>query len=182
MNNIIPEEIWKDIDGYEGLYKVSNKGRVYSHISNKVLKRYCSSNGYEHVNLTKNNNSRYLITHRLVAEAFVENEQNYPCVNHKDEDIRNNSADNLEWCTYQYNSYYGTRIDRITSLIDYKEVGRKNSKSILQFNLDGSFVKRWDSITNCKGETGYDKSNIVKCCRGKIKSAYGYVWRYEESS
>lgn len=182
MNNSITEEIWKDIKGYEGLYKVSNKGRVYSHVSNKVLKRYCASNGYEQVNLRKNGKSKFFLTHRLVAEAFVNNDNNYPCVNHKDENIRNNSSDNLEWCTYKYNSHYGTRIKRITNSIDYDEVGKKNSKPILQYNLNGSLIKKWNSITECKEQTGFDKSNIVKCCRGKMKTAYGYVWRYEESS
>ena len=120
------QEIWKDIEGYEGLYQVSNKGRVKSlsrlvvrvgkpnYITKeKILK--CSElkgTGYPVVSLGSNNNFKSMLVHRLVAQAFIPNPDNLPCVNHKDETRNNNDVRNLEWCTQKYNCNYGTARQR----------------------------------------------------------------------
>ena len=120
------QEIWKDIEGYEGLYQVSNKGRVKSlsrlvvrvgkpnYITKeKILK--CSElqgTGYLAVSLGSNNNFKSMLVHRLVAQAFIPNPDNLPCVNHKDETRNNNDVRNLEWCTQKYNCNYGTARQR----------------------------------------------------------------------
>ena len=119
------KEIWKDIEGYEGLYQVSNKGRVkslkrkicsnsnhkYNTLSEKLLK--LSGGGkYIQVILCKDGKTSAKLVHRLVAQAFIPNPNNLPCVNHKDENKKNNDVRNLEWCTYKYNNEYNGRIEK----------------------------------------------------------------------
>ena len=103
-------EIWKDIVGYEGLYQVSNLGNV-KRINFFKKERFvipCSNgSGYLYVSLSKNNKRKNFYIHRLVATAFIENHDNLPVINHKDENRSNNSVDNLEWCTQKYNCNYG---------------------------------------------------------------------------
>lgn len=104
-------EIWKDIKGYEGRYQISNEGRVKSLIGSKekILKPGLNFHGYEKVTLSKGNKVKAHLVHRLVAQAFIPNPNDYPCINHKDEMKFDNSVDNLEWCTYDYNNNYGSR-------------------------------------------------------------------------
>lgn len=111
------EEIWKEIEGYEGKYEVSNLGNVRSLNYNgtgeiKLLKQYICHNRYEQVNLYKNGKPKHHLVHRLVARAFIPNPNNYKEVNHKDENPANNNVNNLEWCTREYNNNYGTRNKR----------------------------------------------------------------------
>ena len=108
------EEIWKDVVGYEGIYKVSNFGNVYSIKNKKRLKPYKNSCNYKRVNLWLNGRGENAVIHRLVAKAFIPNPLNLPQVNHKDENKANNYVDNLEWCTASYNCNYGTRIERFS--------------------------------------------------------------------
>lgn len=113
------EEIWKDIKGYEGLYQVSNLGRVksldYRHKgTSKVMSPGKQKNGYLNVGLWSGRKKETKYVHRLVAEAFVPNPNNWPEVNHKDECLTNNVASNLEWCTSEYNANYGTRNQRMS--------------------------------------------------------------------
>lgn len=103
-------EEWKDITGYEGLYQVSNLGRVRR--SGKILKGGYNNKGYHTINLCKNGISKSFFVHRLVAIAFIPNPNNFPIVNHKDENPKNNCVDNLEWCTKSYNATYGTAKER----------------------------------------------------------------------
>lgn len=116
------EEQWKDIKGYEGLYQVSNYGKVkrLEHkecnsiqevriLPERILKQTFNFRGYLKVGLSKDNKTKHVFVHRLVAGAFIDNPNNYPQVNHKDEDKTNNCVDNLEWCTNLYNANYGTR-------------------------------------------------------------------------
>ena len=102
-------EEWKEIPGYEGLYEVSNKGNVRNVRRNKLLRLSKTNNRYIRVSLCKNGIKTGLTVHRLVAEAFIENPDNLPEVNHKDEDKTNNRVENLEWCDHKYNMNYGTR-------------------------------------------------------------------------
>ena len=114
------QEIWKDIKGYEGLYQVSNLGNVYSIKNNKLLKLHISHKGYVVVCLYKNNKQHTQQIHRLIAQAFIPNPNNLPCVNHKDENPGNNDFRNLEWCTYKYNNNYGTFAERRRKTMEEK--------------------------------------------------------------
>lgn len=173
----IMEEIWKDIEGYEGLYQVSNMGRVRSLRRNIILKSRIERNGYESVKLTVNNIPKDYSIHRLVAMAFIPNPDNLPQVNHKDENKTNNCMENLEWCTQEYNQNYGT----INIRKSQKQLNHKNkSKIVLQYSLDGTFIKEWESIRDVQRMTGYDSSHISRCCRGKHAYAYGYLWKYKK--
>ena len=108
------EEIWKDIQGYEGLYRVSNLGRVKSFHKAKehILSPGKDKDGYFQVQLYKNGINKMRKVHRLVAQAFISNPNNLPQINHKDENKQNNNVDNLEWCTNEYNHNYGTAVKR----------------------------------------------------------------------
>lgn len=121
-------EIWKDIMGYEGLYQVSNLGRVkklqseytdtwgtgrHRIIPERIVSCNVAKMGYYMIDLWKDKHRKRCYVHRLVAQAFIPNPNNLPCVNHKDEDKLNNCIDNLEWCTYGYNNSYGTNRSRM---------------------------------------------------------------------
>ena len=105
------EEIWKDIEGYEGLYQISSNAEVRKIKPNgeyKILKSSIGGSGYPRVSLRNDKKSKMMLLHRLLAKAFIPNPNNLPCINHKDENPLNCSLQNLEWCTYKYNSNYGT--------------------------------------------------------------------------
>lgn len=171
------KEIWKDIKGYEGLYQVSNLDRVkrlnYNQTDKeRIMKPIKHSSGYLQIILFKNGKMKHMYVHRLVALHFIPN----PEVNHKDENKLNNHVSNLEWCTHSYNNLYGTRIERISN----KLINGKQSKPVLQYDLDGNLIKEWESTAEC-GRNSYNKSSISKCCRGveHYKTAYDYIWRYK---
>ena len=126
------KEIWKDIEGYEGLYQVSDLGNVKSLKTNKNL-YYSNSNGYYRVGLFKDKRTMRAI-HRLVAEAFIPNPNNYPCVNHKDCNKHNNCIENLEWCDYKYNNYYGNRLFKIrcSQLLYYAKKDYNDNKELIE--------------------------------------------------
>lgn len=109
---LLPKQYWRDIPNYEGKYQVSNTGRVrslnYGRTGKiKVLKQGTKDNGYKVVVIYKNGKRKKYLVHRLVAQAFIPNPNNYPIINHKDENKTNNAVWNLEWCTYEYNVNYG---------------------------------------------------------------------------
>ena len=166
------EEIWKDKKDYEGHYQVSNLGRVKSIKFGKeiILKQHINiKGGYYYVCLLKNGKHKNYYVHRLVAEAFLPNTDNLPQVNHKDENKLNNSVDNLEWCTNEYNHNYGTINERIS---------QSQSKPVLQYDLNGNLIKEWKSINEC-GRNGFNQGDICKCCNGKRKTAKGFIWVYK---
>lgn len=168
-------EIWKDIKGYEGKYQVSNYGNVKSLFRyKKILKPALQTKGYLCVMLYKPN-KRFLI-HRLVAEAFIPNPDNLPCVNHKDENPTNNHVDNLEYCTHKYNNEYGTRLKRVR---ETQQKNHKLSKKVYQYTIEGKFVREWESIMEC-GRNGFHQSCVSLCCRGERKTHRGYIWSYEK--
>ena len=170
----------KPIIGYEGLYEITDDGVVFSvdrytkdgkHLKRKEVKGGKCSNGYEFVCLRKDGVNHNCLKHRLVAEAFISNPNNLPVVNHKDGNIHNNNVYNLEWCTQKYNINYGTGIAKRA---------KTQSKKVLQFKPDGTFVKEWESIINVQRNLGFCQSHISKCCRGKYAHAYGYIWKYKK--
>ena len=180
------KEIWQDIAGYEGLYKVSNLGRVKSlnyrrtgkeHLLNKTL-----SKGYWRVLLSKNCISKKFSVHRLVSQAFIENPENLPQVNHIDENKLNNRVENLEWCSAEYNNKYGTRNERV---LETKKLRKcKNAEiPVLQFTKDGKFVNEYSSIIEAKRITGIQQGHICYCCKNikGYNSAGGYIWKYKNN-
>ena len=170
------EEIWKDIEGYEGLYQVSNMGRVRSLRNNIILKSKIERSGYERVNLSVNNIHKDYYIHRMVATAFISNPNNCPIVNHKDEDRTNNRVDNLEWCTQKYNINYGTGNKKR----GLSNTNGKCSKPVLQYTKDGCFIKEWKSTMDVQRNLGFEHANISRCCRGKQSYAYSYIWKYKK--
>lgn len=182
MANVI--ERWKPIVGYEGLYEVSDHGRVKSLYRNKIMRPMISNSGYERVDLFKGKKRKQRSIHRLVAEAFVPNLQKKPQVNHKDENKLNNKAENLEWVTQIENCNYGTAIARRVAHTDYagRKIDRTNqinacSKPISQFTKDGKFVRTWKSATECSRELGFSISGIRAVVLGKRNSIYGWIFK-----
>ena len=165
-------EVWKDVVGYEGQYQVSNKGNVRSvdrinHIGSKysgrMLKPWYQSGGYLQVGLCKNGKVMSKYIHRLVLEAFVDNPNNLPEVNHLDENKTNNELPNLEWCDSSYNSKYGTRIRRIA---------QKQSKKVRAVNIETGEVLTFNSTQEAVRK-GYNSGGVSQACRGHYKSATG---------
>lgn len=167
-------EIWKDIEGYEGLYQISNWGRVRSlkykgGSKERILKPCISGRGYLYVSLCKNHKRKNHYIHRLVGKAFLDNPDNLNEINHKDEDKKNNHANNIEWCDRKYNCNYGTAIQRMTKTL---------SRTIYQYTLDGELLNEWQSMHEIQRKLGYDRRSISKCCRGLFKQSHGYKWTY----
>lgn len=185
---LLPKQIWKDIEGYEGLYQVSNTGKVrslnYRHTGKtKVLKQHTKDNGYKRIGLNRNGKRTNYFIHRLVAQAFIPNPNNYPIINHKDENKTNNAVWNLEWCTYEYNNNYGTIKEKLSKAKKGKFKGGNNSnaKPVLMFTLDGNFIRKFGCAGDANEYLGKPRSrdSISNCARGKYKTAYGYIWKYE---
>ena len=164
-------EIWRDIKDYPN-YMVSNLGNVKSLCNNKtrkekIIKKGKDSGGYLFVNLHKKGKVKYYYVHRLVAEVFMPNPDNKPCIDHINTDKTDNSVENLRWVTHKENSNNPMTFDKI-------------SKPIIQFSKDGEFIKKWDCITDVLRELGINQGNICKCCKGERKTAGGYKWLYAD--
>lgn len=197
VENLEGEE-WRDIQGFEGLYQVSNLGRVKSLdrvvykkdgttqiYKERILKQSNLWNEYLVVNLSRNGKPIMHRIHRLVAEAFLPNPNNYPIINHKDENKTNNSVDNLEWCSYSYNLNYGTARER--GLQANKENGiydrlkELRSKAVNQIDIfSNEIIKQWKSMREVERELGFSNSAISKCCKGKKKTYKGFIWKYAQ--
>lgn len=191
-NNITTNEKSKrkQIEGYED-YFIYEDGRVFSTKSDKFLKHNISSCGYPSVELFNNEGSARKTIHRLVAEAFIPNPNNYPQINHIDENKLNPSVENLEWCTAKYNMNYGIGAKTRHSKIDYSTQKRKDNmraaamkrrRPVEQYDREGNFVAKYDSGMDAERALGirYSVARIIDVCRGKRKSAYNYIWRYSE--
>ena len=176
MKEII--EIWRNIPNYEGLYQVSNLGRIKSFygLKEKILKPSRDRYGYYQVFLYKNSIKKWYSVHRLVWEAFNGSIPENMQVNHINEIKSDNRLENLNLMTCKENSNWGTRNERVS----IKMTNGKLSKVVLQFTLDNILVKEYPSIRQAERETGFANSYIVNCCKGKYKQAYGYIWRYKE--
>lgn len=177
------EEIWKDVKDYEGLYQISNYGRVkslartaHSKYSDRQLKEIIMSPkttrfGYYAVRLCKNGKKKDFLVHRLVAQAFIPNNFNLPQINHKDENRKNNNVENLEWCDASYNINYGNR---------NKKVSEKISRKVAKYDLEGNLLKVYKSMTEAQNENGIWHSEIGKCCRKISKTASNFMWEYAD--
>lgn len=173
-------EIWKDIQGYEGLYQVSNLGRVKSLNykrtgKERILKPSNNGQGYLRVKLCKDGNREQPLVHRLVATVFCENPEGYTEVNHLDENKQNNMADNLEWCSRQYNVTYNGRAKKAG-----KKAGKKLSKPVYSINKESGLITYWQSAREAERCTDIPHGNIIKCCKGKYHSAGNHYWFYAD--
>ena len=167
-------EDWKDIKGYEGLYQVSDQGRVKSLPRKGTFERIlnpCVRNtgGYLAVNLYKNGKKTMYFIHRLVALAFIPNPNNLPCINHKDCNPTNNNVNNIEYCTVVYNNTYNGKA---------KKSAEKRSKPVEQLTKDGTLVTIWPSINEI-GRNGFIQQAVCACCQGKRKTHNGFIWKYK---
>lgn len=171
-------EIWRDIKVYEGLYQVSSLGRVKSLRTNKI-KSNRITNGYYYVSLWKDNTEKQLKVSRLVAEAFIPNPDNLPCVNHKDENKLNNTVENLEWCTYKYNSNYGTKNERMILTRNLK-CSSNAEKPVVKYTLNDEFMAEYPSISIAAKENNVLQQHIVRVCKLKRKSCKGYKYKYKQ--
>lgn len=177
-------EIWKPVSGYEGFYEVSDCGRVRSvertvrssrgnatkRSPSKILKQVLLKSGYLTVELCKYGIRKKKLVHRLVAESFLDNPNNLPQVNHKDENKSNNVIDNLEWCSLVYNNNYGTINERRG-----KSIAKAKCKPVAQIK-DGLVIKVFPSTISARHIA--DPSHIGACALGKRLSAGGYLWQY----
>lgn len=159
-------EEWKQITDYPDYY-ISNLGRVKSmkRGKEKILKPGISREYYV-INLCQGGKVKKWFLHRLVGEAFLENPNNYPIINHKNQIKTDNRVENLEFCTQKYNVNYGDAIQR-------------RSKPVLQFNKSGNLIHEWPSMSEVERQLGFYQSNISKCCSGKLKTANNYIWKYK---
>ena len=177
------KEVWKDIENYEGLYQISNLGKVkslnYRNTGKEhILKtRLCS--GYLYVILYKNCICKNWSIHRLVATTFINNPDNLPCVNHIDENKLNNRVENLEWCSYEYNNNYGTHNERMLKTRKINK-GKNAERTVSQFTKDCKFVNEYPSIHEAGRCTGINQGNIWCCCNGRCNTSGGYIWKYKE--
>ena len=179
----LPNEEWRDIIGWEGLYQVSNLGRVkslprlYKYVHGEYLSkerilspRACGGQReYLSVALYRGKGAVQRKIHRLVAMAFISNSKGYKEVNHIDENKRNNMASNLEWCSRSYNVNYGRRIEKQSAHLQ---------KAVLAFTRRGKFVARFKSIKDAAVWAGVDGSNVSRAIKRDSVSG-GYKWRFE---
>lgn len=198
---IIMEEIWKPAiyiypDGrridFSDIYEVSNLGRI------KHLPKIRIKNGFEHHYSTKisdysEQGGRYCDTHfvkdgkkykiqihRLVLSSFKPVSDTYECVNHKDYNTHNNNLENIEWCTTTFNNNYGNRNEKL-SISNMGIYNKGGSKTTLQYDLDGNFLKEWPSAAEAARFYNVKRTSIINCCLGKVKTSCGFIWKYKKN-
>lgn len=196
------QEVWKDIVGYEGIYQISNTGKVkrlagscYTAHTDRIVTATNNGTGYFKVVLSKNNTKKQFLVHRLVAQVFIPNPNNYEFVNHKDENKKNNNVENLEWCTKSYNSIYylnfdpkrkqeyGKRFAGKSPMI--KRVPRKYFHKVIQKAKDGNTIEVYENLSQASIKTGIKIGDITRACRANSESerkrdhtSKGYIWEF----
>jgi hypothetical protein len=187
-------EEWRDIEGYEGLYQVSNEGRVKSlarvilrsngrqqHVNEKILKYGKDNGGYYQVCIQKDGSKQSCKVHKLVANAFIPNPNGYNVVHHKDHNRQNNFVENLEWIDeYKHRSMHYNEIKEYITEVCKKVLTCRTdlSKKVEQIDPETMQILRiWGSTREC-GRNGYDQSHVASCCRGETKIHKGFIWRY----
>ena len=175
------KEIWKDIEGYEGKYFVSNFGNIKN--SKNVILKFQDNHGYKRYTLWKDNENKLFMGHVLVARAFIDNDDpvNKIQVNHIDGDKYNNHYTNLEWCTASENQQHA----RKNNLFSEEGLQRskqnlipKAKKKVIKMDEDGNELEIFDSVQEAAASVGCDPSSISKVCRGKEKRVKGFKWKY----
>ena len=185
-------EIWRtaiyDGETYED-FEVSNLGRILSlNYKNtgksELLEPSETTCGYLVVNLCKNEKRKTCLVHRLIAETFLENPENKPCINHKiqgkegkkinmvifnEDGTIDKERTTIEWVTYKENNDYGTRNER---------AAKARSKTVLQLSLSGELIREWPSTKEC-GRNGFNQSAVAACCRGEKPQYKGFLWMYK---
>lgn len=202
------KEIWKPISGFEGLYEVSNMGYVRS--VDRIVKRgNCfekrkshlmsavasdGTHGYSYVNLYMNGKTYPKRVHRLVAEAFIPNPENKPCIDHINTIRNDNNVENLRWVTYKENALNNITYSRCKqntyskdSIRKALETKKKNNKkrapkTVYQFDKQGNFIAKYYSGAEASRKTGIDHSSIIDVCNGKLNTAGGYFWGYDKDN
>ena len=178
------KEVWKDIEGVEGIYQVSNFGNVLSlnyknHGYSRQLVPKCNNSGRLWVELFKEGKRKPMLIHRLVAMAFIPNPNKFEQINHKDENAKNNRVENLEWCTQKYNIQYYLDRHPGKPKVNYSSNYKKRmSLKVNQYTREGKLIKTWENSRQVAVEKGWSDWSVSECCRNKRKSAYGFIWQY----
>ena len=187
------EEIWKDIVDYNNLYQVSNLGRVKrletnitifnkktqynKKVKGKILKNTKDKKGYLYVTLCKNGKTKKQRVHKLVAEAFLQKNNGFNEINHKNEKRDDNRVDNLEYCTHIYNLNYGNHNKKLSkSLIENSKVKIK----IIQMDTKGNILNEFESLMEASRQTNIPEPNICACCKGVYKQTHNFIFKYKE--
>lgn len=199
------QEIWKPVVGWEGFYEISSLGRVRTSgkyvdgrvYKDKIKKARKNKFGYYYVNLFRNKKFKSIRIHQLVAQAFIPNPENKPCIDHIDTNRENNRVENLRWCTYAENAnnhltkqHLSEALKKACSSEKVREQRRINAKKyekqrlapivvgVSQFTKDGVFIKSFYSASDAAREMGGNCTSIIRCCKGKKPTAYGFIWKY----
>lgn len=189
------EEIWKAIEGFEGLYEVSNIGNVrtlnYKRTKNVSNLKQKTQDNRKRVILCKNGVPKTYLVHRLVANAFIPNPEKKPCIDHIDGNPSNNNVENLRWCTQQENCSFplaikhkceamkGNNLGKHHSEETKKKIGYAKSKQVYQYTLDNVLVNIWCSAKEASVKLKLSQSAITNCCRGESSTSNGYIWKYK---
>lgn len=206
IKQVMEQEFWKDIEGYEGYFMISNLGRVKSveryvpwsnstrHVKERIIKQHIGAYGYPSVTLCKEMKSKDIPIHRLLARAFIPNPDKKPQIDHIDTNILNYSLNNLRWVTPKENSNNPLTLEHCRKNTYSKDSLRKrletrkakqtetSPKTVFQYSMDGDFIVEYESSCEAERHTGIKASAIRRVCCGKCYSAGGYIWRYSKIS